>query len=271
MVSGRSAVGSLDMLRTSFSCSRHRVVIVALRCDDRLVGSPSLLASHTKARRETEIRRLLRLASELIDAEGHHAHATSSHDERILGKIGKSLELGAERIEATVAHEARHEDRIDPLVDKRRHMAQKQLRCKAALIDGKTVAHFERAAIRRRIEHDLEPKLCKEGAPRYAVAVVQKRARDADAPDIGKVGALAKLQLHGFLPKKFAKRYCAPNKLLGQEHIDVSSVMSIRQIGSRSRRLQKQIQGRCKKSEHLAAAGERQGAAPRRQGSYGRP
>ena len=95
---------------------------------------------------------------------------------RVLGKIGKSLELGAERIEATVTHEARHEDRIDPLVDKRRHVAQKQLRCKAALIDGMTVARFERAAIRRRIEHDLEPKLCKEGSPRYAVAVVQKRA-----------------------------------------------------------------------------------------------
>ncbi len=117
MVSGRSAVGSLDMLRTSFSCSRHRVVIVALRCDGRLVGSASLLASRAKARGEAEIRRLLRLASELIDAEGHHAHATPCHDERVLGKIGKSLELGAERIEATVAHEARHEDRIDPLVD----------------------------------------------------------------------------------------------------------------------------------------------------------
>lgn len=99
-----------------------------------------------------------------------------SNTTRVLGKIGKSLELGAERIEATVAHEARHEDRIDPLVDKRRHVAQKQLRCKAALIDEKTVARFERAAIRRRIEHDLEPKLCKEGSPRYAVAVVQKRA-----------------------------------------------------------------------------------------------
>lgn len=148
--------------------------------------SASLLASRAKARGEAEIRRLLRLASELIDAEGHHAHATPSHDERVLGKIGKSLELGAEHIEATVAHEARHEDRIDPLVDKRRHVAQKQLRCKAALIDGKTVARFERAATRRRIEHDLEPKLCKEGSPRYAVAVAQKRARNADAPDIGR-------------------------------------------------------------------------------------
>lgn len=42
-----------------------------------------------------------------------------------------------------------------------------------------------------------------------------KSARDADAPDIGKVGALAKLQLHDFLPTKFAKCYCAPNKLPG--------------------------------------------------------
>ena len=117
----------------------------------------------------------------------HLVHQARQHFDALVGEgvgheVGQRLELRAEPAPSSYVGDAGHEHGVARArIHQRGHMPQVDLRGQAALVVGQGVPARHGGSVGGRAEHDVAAQRLEERRPQRAVAVVQQRARHADA------------------------------------------------------------------------------------------